>query len=96
MLRRAEGIDAAEDELYGKDGRGDELPEEPCRRENRLKKPAQARQALEAEVAERHARKEQAQKKVEDAQDTAARQDGRPKNLAPGRRALMNRRRSRE
>ena len=76
MLRRAEEIDAAEDELYGKDKRGDELPEELCRRESRLKKIAEARKALEAEAAKRHAkqkraRSEQAQKKAEEAQGDA-------------------------
>ncbi len=72
MLRRAEEADAAEDELYGKDKRGDELPEELCRRESRLKKLTEARQALEAEAAKRHAkekleRADRAQKKAEDA-----------------------------
>jgi len=73
MLRRAEEIDTAEDDLYGKDKHGDELPLELCRRESRLKKLAEARQALEAEAAKRHAKKKQAQaeraqKKAEDAQ----------------------------
>lgn len=76
MLRRAEEVDAAEDELYGKDKRGDELPEELCRRESRLKKLAEARQALEAEAAKRHAKKKQgqaerAQKKAEGSRDEA-------------------------
>lgn len=76
MLRRAEEIDAAEDEQYGKDKRGDELPEELCRRESRLKKLAEARQALEAEAAMRHAEKKlaqakRAQKKSEDVQGQA-------------------------
>lgn len=76
MLRRAEEIDAAEDELYGKDKRGDELPEELCRRESRLKKLEEARQALEAEAAKRHAqqkqtRAERARKKAEGAQGHA-------------------------
>jgi len=76
MLRRAEETDAAEDELYGKDKRGDELPEELCRRESRLKRLAEARLALEAEAAKRHAEKKQAQaertqKKSDDAQGQA-------------------------
>ena len=61
MLRRADECDAAEDELYGKDKRGDELPDELCRRESRLKKLAEARQALEAQAAKRHAEKKRAQ-----------------------------------
>jgi hypothetical protein len=73
MLQRAEKTDAAEDELHGKDKRGDELPDELCRRESRLKKLAEARQALEAEAAKRHAEKgleraEQAREKAKAAQ----------------------------
>ena len=73
MLRRAEETDAAEDELYGKDKRGDELPEELSRRVSRLKKLASARQSLEAQAAKRRAeedleRAERAQKKADDAQ----------------------------
>ncbi|MCB9914835.1 MAG: transposase [Planctomycetes bacterium] len=76
MLQRAEEIDAAEDELYGKDKRGDELPEELRRRESRLKKLAEARQALEAEAAKRHAKEkrelaEKAQKKAAGAKGKA-------------------------
>jgi len=73
MLRRAEETDAAEDELYGKNKRGDELPEELRRRESRLKKLAEARQVLEADAAKRHAEEklklaERAQEKAESAQ----------------------------
>ena len=76
MLRRADECDAAEDELYGKDKRGDELPDELCRRESRLKKLAEARQALEAQAAKRHAEKKRAQaqrarKKAEERADDA-------------------------
>jgi hypothetical protein len=47
MLRRAQAVDQAEDEQYGVDRRGDELPEELQRREDRLKKIQQAKQRLE-------------------------------------------------
>src|ERR1039458_3602617 len=47
MLRRAQAVDQAEDEQYGVDRRGDELPEELQRREERLKKIQQAKQRLE-------------------------------------------------
>jgi transposase len=50
LLRRAEQTDAAEDAQFGKQRRGDELPEELSRRESRLRKIREARQALEAEA----------------------------------------------
>lgn len=53
LLAEAEAIDAAEDARYGKNRRGDELPEELRRRETRLAKIRQARQALEDEARER-------------------------------------------
>ena len=53
LLAEAEAIDAAEDARYGKDRRGDELPEELRRRETRLAKIRQAKQALEDEARER-------------------------------------------
>jgi len=58
LLRRAEVVDDEEDQRYGKDKRGDELPKELAFRESRLKKIREARQALEAE-ARREAEKEQ-------------------------------------
>ncbi len=51
MLERAQQIDLAEDELYGAEYRGDELPEELRRREQRLAKIREAKRALEAEQA---------------------------------------------
>jgi transposase len=53
LLEEAEAVDAEEDERYGPDRRGDELPEELRRREQRLAKIREAKQALEAEAAER-------------------------------------------
>jgi hypothetical protein len=53
ILRQAEEIDKAEDEEYGKDKRGDELPEELARRESRLKKIEEAMKALEEEAEEK-------------------------------------------
>jgi len=50
LLNRAEATDAEEDERYGQDRRGDELPEELSRRKDRLKKIREARQALENEA----------------------------------------------
>lgn len=53
MLQAAEATDAAEDAAYGVDTRGDELPEELRRRETRLAKMRQAKEALEAEAKAR-------------------------------------------
>jgi hypothetical protein len=53
LLGDAEQTDALEDERYGPDCRGDELPEELQRRESRLAKIREAKAALEAEAAER-------------------------------------------
>jgi hypothetical protein len=53
ILEHAEAVDREEDERYGADRRGDELPEELRRREDRLKKIREAKAALEAEARER-------------------------------------------
>ena len=53
LLKQAEQTDAAEDAKYGKDKRGDELPEELSRRESRLKKIQQAKAEFEQEAAEK-------------------------------------------
>ena len=55
LLEEAEAVDAEEDERYGPDLRGDELPAELQRREQRLAAIRGAKQALEAEAAEREA-----------------------------------------
>jgi transposase len=52
LLERAQVQDAAEDERYGPDVRGDELPEELRRREDRLRKIREAKARLEAQQAE--------------------------------------------
>lgn len=53
LLAEAEVTDAAEDERFGADRRGDELPAELQRRESRLAKIREAKAALEAEARER-------------------------------------------
>lgn len=50
LLRQAEETDEREDRLYGKDKRGDELPEELARRETRLARIMEAKRALEEEA----------------------------------------------
>ena len=55
LLFRADEADAAEDERYGQDRRGDELPEEFQRRESRQRRIREAKEALEKEAAEARA-----------------------------------------
>jgi transposase len=50
LLRRAEQVDEEEDRRYGKEKRGDELPEELAHRESRLKKIREAMAELRAEA----------------------------------------------
>ena len=50
LLRKAQEVDDEEDRRYGKDERGDELPEELAFRESRLRKIREAKAALEAEA----------------------------------------------
>jgi len=63
LLAKAEAADGQEDQEHGADRRGDELPEELARRENRLRRIQQAKQALEAQAkaAAEQARREQEQ-----------------------------------
>lgn len=53
MLTEAEAVDAAEDDEFGPDCRGDELPAELATRERRLVKMRAAKAALEADAAQR-------------------------------------------
>jgi transposase len=52
LLAQAEEADQAEDKAYGRDRRGEELPEELARRQSRLHKIREAKAALEAEARE--------------------------------------------
>jgi len=65
LLNRAEATDAEEDERYGRDRRGDELPEELSRRQDRLKKIREARKALETKA--KAAAQEERQRRAEEA-----------------------------
>ncbi len=58
LLADAERTDAEEDERFGPDRRGDQLPAELCRREGRLAAIREAKAALEAEAAEREERRQ--------------------------------------
>jgi transposase len=71
LLRRATEVDAQEDEIYGRDVSGNEVPEELKRREDRLRKIREVKAALEKEAAESRARRlrenaAELRKKVED------------------------------
>jgi transposase len=55
LLGEAEAVDAEEDERFGADRRGDELPEELQHREGRLARIREAKQALEAQASEAEA-----------------------------------------
>jgi transposase len=52
LLKQAERTDRKEDQEYGSENRGDELPEELRRRESRLKKIREAKKRLEERQAE--------------------------------------------
>jgi transposase len=66
LLQQAEDADAAEDALYGRSRRGDELPGELAFKQSRLKKIQEAKAALEAEARERaQARREEQRRKEE-------------------------------
>lgn len=63
LLADAETVDAQEDERFGTERRGDELPDELARREQRLARIREAKAALEAEAAEHdRQRREQAER----------------------------------
>ncbi|MBA3371694.1 MAG: IS1182 family transposase [Thermoleophilaceae bacterium] len=57
LLAEAAATDAAEDELYGADRRGDELPDELASRESRLQRLREAKESLEAQASERERRR---------------------------------------
>jgi transposase len=73
LLEKAETIDEQEDNKYGVDRRGDELPEELARRESRLKRIQEAKKTLEAKA---RAAAEQARKQREQENST---DDDKPK-----------------
>ena len=76
LLEKAEAIDEQEDNRYGPDRRGDELPEELARRESRLKRIQEAKKALEAK-AKVAAQQAQKQREEEDFKDNDKSKRGR-------------------
>ncbi len=57
ILAEAEATDRAEDEEFGEDKRGDEVPSELARRETRIAKMRAAKEAIEAEARDKAAKK---------------------------------------
>lgn len=81
MLDEAEAVDAEEDAKYGKDRRGDELPEDLRNRESRLKRLAEAKARLEQEAAEAAAKQARkiAQREEEEKQTGKKKRGRKPK-----------------
>jgi transposase len=71
LLAQAEAVDAEEDERYGKERAGDELPKELQRRETRLKRIREAKRALEERAREKAKQEGKEGKAVEDARPKA-------------------------
>jgi transposase len=92
LLAEAEAIDRAEDAEFGKDRRGDELPEELRRRETRQAKIREAKQALEDQARERAkaAAEAKATRKGEDEEATAQRVAAAVEKAAPSPKAQRN------
>lgn len=86
LLAQAEAVDAAEDEQYGKESRGDELPEELKRRKSRLAVIRAARKALEEEAREAAieqaaAAKARIKEREQQEAETGKKAKGRPPNV---------------
>ena len=80
LLKRAQETDEAEDGEYGRDVRGDELPEELRFREKRLAKIREAKQALEKAAQE----KARAEGKLDENDRPIPPKRGRPPQTPPG------------
>jgi len=80
LLKRAQETDEAEEAQYGKDRRGDELPEELRFRESRLRKIREAKRALEEQALE----KARAEGKVDADDRPIPPKRGRPPETPPG------------
>jgi len=92
LLSKAESTDAAEDDLHGREARGDELPAELARRETRLAKIQEAKKALE-EQALAAAQAEEARRQAKDDARRAAGETPRarpPVDPTPGPKAQRN------
>ena len=79
LLASAEKADSDEDAQYGKDRNGEELPDELQRRESRLQKIREAKQALEDEAREKARQKLAEAEKKQAAQEEEDRRAGKKK-----------------
>ena len=73
LLEKAEAVDLQEDDEYGPDRRGDELPEELAHRKSRLKRIQEAKRALEAKA------KAAAQETLKQREQEDSKNDDKPK-----------------
>lgn len=78
LLQNAQEVDEQEDRQYGKDKRGDELPEELARRASRLDKIREAKAALEAKAKTEADERRQERQELEKAAEEAGRKVGGP------------------
>jgi hypothetical protein len=76
MLAEAEATDLAEDEEFGEDKRGDELPPELATKEGRLAKLRAAKESIEAEAKEKAAQKAEEKAKERGASEEEAQAAG--------------------
>jgi hypothetical protein len=76
MLAEAEATDLAEDEAFGAEHRGDELPPELATKEGRLAKLRAAKESIEAEAREKAATKAQEKAKNQGASEEEAQAAG--------------------
>jgi transposase len=76
MLAEAEASDLAEDEEFGEDRRGDELPPELATKEGRLAKLRAAKEAIEAEARDKAAQKAENKAKEQGVSEEQARAAG--------------------
>lgn len=84
LLAEAERVDGEEDALHGKSKRGDELPAELKRREDRLRKIRAAKAELEAEAKEKaEAKAAEAQQKTVERDRVEAETGAKPAGRAP-------------
>src|SRR6266705_3866715 len=84
LLRHAEEVDEDEDRQYGKGQRGDELPAELARRESRLKKIREAKEALEVEARQKaEEQKAGAEAKIAARQEQEKQTGQKPRGRAP-------------
>jgi transposase len=90
LLGEAEQSDKDEDKRYGRNGRGDELPAELGRRQERLKRIAEAKQALEARARAEAEEKQKAKDSDKNGRPGGGSQRGRRASAQPQPKAQHN------